>query len=495
MCVLLSFVKVLILLIILSFSEICSTQVLESPSPSTLATYIVHLKKPHDTDFSELQDLQSWHQSFLPTETETVNPNPYLAIQKGILESASPGNLGPFNGTVQNAGPWILTVGASTIDRSFKAPLGLLNPTTLPPLVYPTTSNHTLSEFCNQRTLANVRDMVKGKVVLCQGRGGEAGIARGAEVKKYGGVAMILMNEELDGYTISAETHQWLQIKAYINSTSTPTATILYKGTQTGNSSAPIVLSFSSRGPYAAIPGILKPDIIGPGGNILGAWPSDSSFSVSSAALLKSSHPDWSPAAIKSAMMTTADVLDHEDKPILDYNYAPAELFATGAGHVNPSKANDPGLVYDIQPDDYIPYLCGFKYKDKEIKSIPESQLNYPSFSITFGSSPQVVTRTVTNVGSASSNYTVKGCFSRGSKHSIQVKPEEIVFTKLKQTATYKVTFSLDDEGYSQSAGHKLFARGSLQWISAEHGVSSPISVAFKNDDRMLLLTVSSLKP
>ncbi|KAI5328735.1 hypothetical protein L3X38_028132 [Prunus dulcis] len=106
-------------------------------------------------------------------------------------------------------------------------------------------------------TLANVRDMVKGKVVLCQGRGGEASIARGVEVKKYGGVAMILMNEELDGYTISAETR---------TSVSCPHLT----GT---------------------------------------------------AALLKSSHPDWSPAAIKSAMMTTADVLDREDKLILDYNY------------------------------------------------------------------------------------------------------------------------------------------------------------------------------
>lgn len=93
----------------------------------------------------------------------------------------------------------------------------------------------------------------------------------------------------------------------------------------------------------------------------------------------------------------------------------------------------------------------------------------------------------MTNVGSASSNYTVKVVSPEGV--SIQVKPEEIVFTKLKQTATYKVTFSLDDEGYSQSAGHKLFARGSLQWISAEHGVSSPISVAFKNDNRMLLVT------
>ncbi|KAH0973957.1 hypothetical protein GBA52_015856 [Prunus armeniaca] len=90
--------------------------------------------------------------------------NDITAIQKGILRSALPVNLGPFNGTVQNAAPWILTVGASTIDRSFRAmarfgngeefegeslyqPLGLLNPTTLPPLVYPTTSNHTLSEL------------------------------------------------------------------------------------------------------------------------------------------------------------------------------------------------------------------------------------------------------------------------------------------------------------------------------------------------------------
>ncbi|CAL9029740.1 unnamed protein product, partial [Prunus brigantina] len=116
--------------------------------------------------------------------------NDITAIQKGILGSASPVNLGPFNGTMQNAAPWILIVGASTIDRSFRAvarfgngvefevdlkncrtiferqhqPLGLLSPTTLPPLVYPITSNHTLSEFCNQGTLANVRDMVKGKL-------------------------------------------------------------------------------------------------------------------------------------------------------------------------------------------------------------------------------------------------------------------------------------------------------------------------------------------
>ncbi|XP_073221595.1 subtilisin-like protease 4 [Cicer arietinum] len=97
----------------------------------------------------------------------------------------------------------------------------------------------------------------------------------------------------------------------------------------------------------------------------------------------------------------------------------PANLLATGSGHVNPSRANDPGLVYDIQPDDYIPYLCGLGYSDVEVgiiahktikcsetSSIAEGELNYPSFSVVLGSS-QIFTRTVTNVGEAHSTYGV----------------------------------------------------------------------------------------
>lgn len=36
------------------------------------------------------------------------------------------------------------------------------------------------------------------------------------------------------------------------------------------------------------------------------------------AALLHSAHPKWTPAAIKSALMTTADMMDHLGKPIMD---------------------------------------------------------------------------------------------------------------------------------------------------------------------------------
>lgn len=228
-------------------------------------------------------------------------------------------------------------------------------------------------------------------------RGGIGRIAKGEEVKNAGGAAMILMNEESDGFSTNADAHvlpathvshaAGQKIKAYINSTATPTAAILFKGTVIGNPLSPLVASFSSRGPNLESPGILKPDIIGPGVSILAAWPfpldnrtnSKSTFNVISgtsmscphlsgiAALLKSSHPYWSPAAIKSAIMTSAYTQNVEGKAIVDQTLQPADVFATGAGHVNPTRANDPGLVYDIQPDDYIPYLCGLGYKDEEV--------------------------------------------------------------------------------------------------------------------------------
>ena len=45
----------------------------------------------------------------------------FSAIQTGIFVSCSAGNSGPFYGTLANETPWILTVGASTIDRKIEA--------------------------------------------------------------------------------------------------------------------------------------------------------------------------------------------------------------------------------------------------------------------------------------------------------------------------------------------------------------------------------------
>nr|XP_016471794.1 PREDICTED: subtilisin-like protease SBT1.7 [Nicotiana tabacum] len=448
----------------------------------------------------------------------------FSSMAKGILVSCSAGNEGPYNGTLSNEAPWILTVGASTIDREMKATVALGNgvqfdgestyqpndfPPTLVPIVYPALNSSYFGAFaCSPESLTNV----EGKLVLC-GTGGATAIAKGKPVKDAGAAGMILMNNDIEGYTIPA--HDYVlpatrisyadaqNLIAYINSTSTPMASILFKGTVIGDKHAPTVAFFSSRGPNRASPGILKPDIIGPGFNILAAWPTsiennthtNLTFNMISgtsmacphlagiAALLKSAHPDWSPAAIKSAIMTSADLVNLGNKPIEDELHLPANVFEIGAGHVNPTRANDPGLIYDIQPQDYVPYLCGLNYTDQQVsaifqkkvnctKSIPEAELNYPSFSIKLGSETQEYTRAVTNVGEADSTYNVEILPPEGVE--VTVSPSSLHFSEVKERMTYQVTFTRSASGTGRNTN---FVQGYLKWSSDKHIVRSPIAV------------------
>ncbi|KAJ7944838.1 Subtilisin-like protease [Quillaja saponaria] len=464
----------------------------------------------------------------VPFFNDSVGVGSFAATQKGIFVSCAAGNSGPFNASLSNEAPWVLTVGASTIDRNIVASVKLGNgqefggeslfqpfsfhPTLLP-LVNAGKNGKQESALCTEGSLKEID--VRGKIVLCE-RGETGRVAKGEEVKRAGGAAMILMNDEANGFSTLVDAHALpathvsyaagLKIKAYVNSTASPTATVLFKGTTIGNSLSPAITSFSSRGPSRASPGILKPDIIGPGVSILAAWPlpldnhtnSKPNFNVLSgtsmscphlsgiAALLKSSHPYWSPAAIKSAIMTSASTLNLQGQPIIDEKLQPADVFATGSGHVNPSRANDPGLVYDIQPDDYIPYLCGLGYSDTEVRilahrqikcsevsSIPEGELNYPSFSVVLGPS-QTFTRTVTNVGVAYSSYDVIVVAPEGVY--VNVQPKKLYFSKVNQKATYTVTFSRVESDYSS---HE-YAQGFLKWVSVKYSVRSPISVKFE---------------
>ncbi|KAK4389487.1 Subtilisin-like protease SBT1.2 [Sesamum angolense] len=375
------------------------------------------------------------------------------------------------------------------------------------------------ARYCSGQSLSQID--VQGRIVLCEidnSAEREMLVAKGQAVRNAGGAAMILVNNEQYANTTLADAHvlptthlsyaDGLRIKAYINSTLRSMASILFQGTVFGDNRAPVVGAQSSRGPNVISPGILKPDILGPGINILAAWPTSvenntntaSTFNVVSstsmscphlsgvAALLKSAHPDWSPAAIKSAIMTTADVVNGAQRPIEDERFLPASIFATGAGHVNPSRANDPGLVYDIQPDDYIPYLCGLNYTQREIyfivqrrvncsavTSIPEAQLNYPSFALTFTprSTPQSYTRTVTNVGGRNTSYRVEIVPPPGI--NVVVAPTTLNFAQVNQKIEYRVTFSR-----LASAGTNTAVQGSLRWISSRHSVRSPIAVTLQ---------------
>ncbi|KAM7493623.1 hypothetical protein LguiB_028232 [Lonicera macranthoides] len=447
----------------------------------------------------------------------------FSAMQRGIFVSCAAGNEGPTAATLSNEYPWVLTVGASTIDRNIRATAVLGNrvelngeslsqpnnfPSTLLPLVYLGRTGNQQAAWCYPNAFNNVN--VRGMVVLCDDGGDIGRVAKGQNVRNAGGAAMILVNEQINGDSIPAEPHvlpatlvsyrDGTTIKTYINTTPLPQATIVFRGTIIGVNGAPEVASFSSRGPNRASPGILKPDIIGPGRNILAAWPfsidgttTRATFNIISgtsmacphlsgtAALLKIMHPSWSPAAIKSAIMTTSTLFNNDGNPITNQNKQQANYYELGAGHVIPSSANDPGLVYDIQLDDYIRYLCGLGYTNQQVSSIaqrpiscspgyaiPEAQLNYPSFTIRLTSFAQSYTRTVTNVGDAISSYTVTTSIQ--PQVNVVVTPNRLDFTRVNQQLTYTVTFS-------RAVSTPGLFQGYLTWASSRHAVRSQMSV------------------
>ncbi|XP_076881335.1 subtilisin-like protease [Bidens hawaiensis] len=464
----------------------------------------------------------------IPFYEDGIAVGAFSAIQKGIFVSCSAGNEGPVNSTLSNEAPWILTVGASTVDRNIRATVSLGNqdlldgeslyqpkdfPQTLLPLVYPGLTGGQNVAWCALGSLDGID--VKGKVVLCDLGGDIARVAKGQTVKDAGGAAMILANEEIDGDTTEADAHVLpashvayklgVAIKTYINSTSSPLATIIFKGTIIGVNSAPAVASFSSRGPSLSSPGIVKPDVIGPGVTILAAWPVSLDNSTTKAtfnmisgtsmscphlsgisALLKSAHPDWSPAAIKSAIMTTTDRLNLNGQLIQDERDLTASIFAIGAGHVNPSKANDPGLIFDIQPDDYIPYLCGLGYTSKQVgvivqkrvtctTVIPEAQLNYPLFAVTLGpGDAKTYSRTVTNVGAANSTYTITD-LSLPVGLDLFIFNTTLAFSEVNQKLAYGVRFIRDKEAKPKAP----YAEGYMTWTSDKYTVRTPYSVNF----------------
>jgi len=443
-----------------------------------------------------------------PFHEDIIAIGTFSAMKKGIFVSCSAGNSGPLTGTLSNEEPWVLTVGASTMDRQMEAIVKLgdgrsfvgesaYQPSSLGPLplMFQSAGN------------------ITGNVVACELEGSQVEI--GQSIKDGGGAGVILLGAEDGGHTTIAAAHvlpaSFLNsqdaavVRQYINTSSKPTASIVFNGTSLGTTPAPVVAYFSSRGPSTASPGILKPDVIGPGVNVIAAWPfkvgpntaagreHDTTFNSISgtsmsaphlsgiAAIIKSAHPDWSPAVIKSAIMTTAYVMYGNYQPILDEQLNPASHFSIGAGHVNPSQAISPGLVYDTDVEQYIMYLCGLGYTDSQVETIThqkdacnkgrkiaEAELNYPSIAIRASAGKLVVNRTVTNVGDAMSSYTVE--IDMPKEVEATVSPTKLEFTKLKENQTFTVSLSWN-------ASKTKHAQGSFKWVSSKHVVRSPIVI------------------
>ncbi|KAJ0968797.1 hypothetical protein J5N97_021674 [Dioscorea zingiberensis] len=445
---------------------------------------------------------------------EPVAIGGFRAVEKGIVVNAAGGNDGPAPNSVSNGAPWLLTVAASTTDRRFKATVRLGNGDEFDGETLYQPDNFTTKPLplaALQCRLLRPGEASK-KIVLCDSEFTSA-LQLGSNVLEAGGAGMIVFNPEQRGYTTMAYDHvlpaslvshdAGLKILSYINSTENPTASLVFKGTIL-KEVAPEMSFFSSRGPNAVSTGILKPDITGPGVNILAAWPfpprnafrvtpRNRSFNVISgtsmstphlsgvAALVKSVHPDWSPAMIKSAIMTTAYDEASDGKLIKDEQHKEASIFAVGNGHVDPTKAADPGLVYDIEADDYIGYLCGLNYSDadlttiagrrvscSDVKVVAEAELNYPTILVPLKSKSSEITRTVTNVGKASSTYKAQVEAPEGV--DVVVEPVTLPFSKLNEKKSFTVTVSKGSR--TLQGGWKA----QLKWVSVDHVVKSVIS-------------------
>lgn len=201
------------------------------------------------------------------------------------------------------------------------------------------------------------------------------------------------------------------------------------------------------------------------------------------AALIKQKHPHWSPAAITSAMMTTADVADDSGAPILAQQtnqLAPATPFDYGAGSINPSRAIDPGLVFNTYFRHYIQFLCAVPGVDDESVrravgvGCPTkrkdwcSDLNTASLTVSNLVGSRKVIRRVTNVGGHNETYQVTVREPLGVK--VSVSPQ--VFT-ISANASMHLRIVLEaTEATNAYTFGEMVLRG-----SRKHVVSVPIAV------------------
>jgi subtilisin family serine protease len=454
------------------------------------------------------------------------------AAKAGVLAVVAAGNEGPNLGTIGSpaGGPWVITAAASTRDgQSSVEALEIQSPPPIAGLYAVKEANFTpallevgpidgdlvlvddgddtladggegtTSDACEP--LINESE-VTGKIALVQ-RGGcefDVKIANAADagataalVYNIAGEPIImngtaglsdipaLMIGQADGNLILAEIDAGNTVSVLLDKT------LLITESDTGNRMAP----FSGRGP-GPVSDILKPDVTAPGINILAGFTPDaanampgenfaylSGTSMSTphvagvAALLLQAHPDWSPAAIKSALMTTT-----RQDITADDGETRALPFDFGAGHIVPNDAVDPGLVYDVSNDEYDAFACGTdspavaEQRCDELAaagfSFAGADLNQPSIAVSRLANERTVTRHVTNVSDESATYTADVVPPAGI--GVTVSPQTISLPP-GASASFDVTYR------QQSGPLDSWRFGSLTWKNNDRSVYSTLAV------------------
>ena len=454
------------------------------------------------------------------------------AAKAGVLAAVAAGNEGPNLATIGSpaGAPWVITAAASSRDgKRFIEALEVISPPTVagkyavkeasftPPLtdrdpvegrlilvddndeVLDDGSAGTTFDACEP--LVNGSE-VSGNIAFIQ-RGGCSFEIKVANAEDAGAIAVLVFNiagkpivmtgapglSDIPALMIGQADGNLLLDEIDAGQT---VELVLDKGfflteEETGN----VMGAFSARGP-APVQDILKPDVTAPGINILAGFTPDAANSVSGenfayitgtsmatphvagvAALLLEAHPGWSPAAIKSALMTTAYQTVNQQG-----GSTPAIPFDFGSGHIDPNKANDPGLIYDVTDDEYDAFACGtaspavdqtrcdalsaggFSFKGED--------LNQPSIAVSQLANSQTISRRVTNVGDETETY-VAGIIAPPAM-MVDVVPTNLTIGP-GQSATFTVTLTY------VSGPLDLWRFGSLTWSSSNHDVRSVLAV------------------
>ncbi|KAJ6739144.1 hypothetical protein OIU74_003995 [Salix koriyanagi] len=462
----------------------------------------------------------------------------FYAVAKGISVICSAGNSGPYPQTITNTAPWVLTVAASTIDRAFPTIITLGNNQTIVgqalytgknvdtfhPIVYGEDiaaegSDEDRARSCDSGSLNATS--ARGKVILCFGsRSQRSNIIARRTVLDVKGVGLVFAQFPTKDVTLSLDI-PCIQVDfaigtyllTYMESSRNPVVKFSFTKTVIGKQISPEVAFFSSRGPSSISATVLKPDIAAPGVNILASWSPAASpaiidnevrpldFKIESGtsmscphisgvvALLKAAHPKWSPAAIKSALITTASIEDEYGQKTVAEGapYKQADPFDYGGGHVDPERAMYPGLVFDMGTSDYIRFLCALGYNSSAISLMTRTRtrckksanflvnLNLPSITIPELKQNLTVSRTVTNVGPVTSIYVARVLAPAGTQ--VTVEPSVLSFDSTRKEIKFKVTFC----SLLRIQGRYSF--GNLFWEDGFHVVRIPLIVRTVIDD------------
>jgi hypothetical protein len=444
------------------------------------------------------------------------------AADAGIFVSAAAGNEGPYHYTLSHISPWLATVAATTHDSQLQSTLTLgsgkqyrglsLNATALPQTAMISAQAAALpgadplaAQLCYSAAYNGSAALdpakVKGKIVVCL-RGLNPRVDKSDAVKAAGGVGMVLLD---NGDGPLAEVHavptvhmfpeDRIDINAYALGAQASAAISAFTHA-TGSVPAPVVAKFSSRGPNSVDLSVLKPDFAAPGVDILAgvvpelsqaqhdqiaagtltpsaAWAYYSGTSMATphvsgiAALLHQLHPDWSPAAIKSALMTSAAATLPDQ--FTGHTYSGPMPWAQGAGQIVPNSAMDPGLVYDLGPADYAKYLCNAGMTTQcGSGSAPSYNLNLPSITVANAADVHVVTRQVTNVGRTTATYNATASLTG---YDVTVAPAALTLAP-GASASFNVTLR------RTTAPDFTWQFGKLVWNDGSHTVSSQLIAA-----------------